>query len=103
MAEYIERAEAIKFIKKHLEEVNGVVSKENVPSYFYDMAKRHAIDYLGIVPAADVVEVVRCKDCKYWQRNTGVFDSPNGLCSQWSDVLNGYDFCSYGERRSEEC
>ena len=42
------------------------------------------------MPAADVVEVVRCKDC--WKRYKQCFDK----------TLNDDDFCSYGERRKEE-
>ena len=42
-------------------------------------------------PAADVVSVVRCRDCKFFG---------NGDCSVQS-VRNMYpdDFCSYGERK----
>ena len=51
--------------------------------------------------AADVAEVVRCKDCKY-----GSYDSkPNGamVCLRTNDGFwrKEADFCSYGERREE--
>ena len=51
-------------------------------------------------PAADVVEVVRCKDCKYWveEKDFGMF------CSHWGSTLaesQADDFCSYGERKIE--
>ena len=53
------------------------------------------------LPAADVAEVVRCKDCKY-----GDYDSkPNGamVCLRTKDGFwrEETDFCSYGERREE--
>lgn len=53
------------------------------------------------LPAADVVEVVRCKDCKY-----GDYDSkPNGamVCLRTKDGFwrEETDFCSYGKRREE--
>ena len=53
------------------------------------------------LPAADVAEVVRCKDCKY-----GDYDSkPNGamVCLRTNDGFwrKETDFCSYGERREE--
>ena len=49
------------------------------------------------LPAADVSEVVRCKDCKY-----GSYDSkPNGamVCLRTNDGFwrKEADFCSYGE------
>lgn len=52
-------------------------------------------------PAADVAEVVRCKDCKY-----GDYDSkPNGamVCLRTKDGFwrEETDFCSYGKRREE--
>ena len=53
------------------------------------------------LPAADVAEVERCKDCKY-----GSYDSkPNGamVCLRTNDGFwrKETDFCSYGERRDE--
>ena len=50
-------------------------------------------------PAADVAEVVRCRDCVAWKRNVGIVDSPNGHCFEHDIDTNGQDFCSYGERR----
>lgn len=53
------------------------------------------------LPAADVAEVVRCKDRKY-----GDYDSkPNGamVCLRTKDGFwrEETDFCSYGKRREE--
>lgn len=46
----------------------------------------------------DVVEVVRCKDCKYWQDNNGGY--PHEEC-RWGhgETPDANDFCSYGERK----
>ena len=47
------------------------------------------------LPAADVVEVVRCKDCKYWHSDA--------LCCsrEIHYIVNAEvnDYCSYGERK----
>lgn len=48
------------------------------------------------MPAADVEEVVRCKDCDAWKRNVGIVDSPNGHCFKHDIDTNGQDFCSWG-------
>lgn len=52
-------------------------------------------------PAADVVEVVRCKDCMHFCEIIGV----TSYCSNRYG-LNGKihcdDFCSYGERKNEK-
>ncbi len=48
---------------------------------------------------ADVVEVVRCKDCRL--RNTpdcAMWYKCSKCGGQWS-WENNYDYCSYGERR----
>lgn len=44
---------------------------------------------------ADVVEVVRCKDCRYWNHETDLT-----YCSKktWLGT-DAEDFCSFGERR----
>ena len=49
-------------------------------------------------PTADVVEVVRCKDCVYWQDNNCGY--PNEEC-RWGkeETPDADDYCSYGERR----
>ena len=63
------------------------------------------INALDIMPAADVVEVVRCKDCKY---NYGIannceYAKDDIVCCYWeSDGLHSDDFCSKGERKETE-
>ena len=44
---------------------------------------------------------VRCKDCGGWCRNVGIKDSPNGHCFTHDIDTNGFDFCSYGERKND--
>ncbi len=48
------------------------------------------------VNAADVVEVVRCKDCKYWQDNNDGY--PHQEC-RWGnyETPDSDDYYSYGE------
>ena len=52
-------------------------------------------------PAADVAEVVRCKDCKHKVRTDA-----NGIviCSEERGMYcpTEDDFCSYGERRDDD-
>lgn len=59
-----------------------------------------------LVPAADVVEVVRCKDCKYSVK----YNCKNDACYSfticrrrdgYSEGVEEDDFCSYGERKEE--
>ena len=59
----------------------------------------------GITPIrADAVQVVRCKDCvhKVVTQN-GEYNPEDIVCDYWStDGLEETDFCSYGERKSDE-
>ena len=64
-------------------------------------------------PTIDAVEVVQCKDCEHWHKETGwcyhhshFIDSEGGACHPWEScswkMLQDDDFCSYGERRTYE-
>lgn len=60
------------------------------------------VDVFAGIPAADVVPVVRCKDC-IWSRKVNdkepMYRCVNICrygCTQWLDSV---DFCSYGERK----
>ena len=55
------------------------------------------ITYLSEQPTVDAVEVVRCKDCRYCQRDS------NGMwCfNDYEHNLQPDDYCSYGERRTD--
>lgn len=71
-----------------------------------DMTERHEcgciIEMLDNAPTADVVEVVRCKDCKYYK---------NGGCDlhsepkerrpyeRWTVDVRENDYCSYGKKK----
>ena len=50
----------------------------------------------------DIVEVVRCKDCRFFEADDGLKDGV--LCLQHGhkfSVPKPDDFCSYGERREK--
>lgn len=59
---------------------------------------------------ADMVQVVRCKDCKLWSRcltkeekQVLIDTNTDGVCEVWmSDGLMPNDFCSYGQRKEGE-
>ena len=57
-------------------------------------------------PADDVVEVVRCKDCKHWRHETdGMIDHYECavFCGCYGEgyLTGADDFCSYGERKEK--
>ena len=61
-------------------------------------ATKEFIALLKKVESGEIVEVVRCKDCKYWERGKDY----EPYCNHWGNMMpdtNAEDFCSYGERR----
>ena len=83
MKEYIEREAVIKIIL-------GQPPEPHYPEWYYRDVKE--------IPAADVVEVVRCKDCKY---SIDIIGNPNLFCALAISMaeMEFDDFCSYGERK----
>ena len=90
-------ADALKSEFEWLKSVVNESSKDEV----MDVMQR-----IDNAPTVDAVEVVRCKDCKSWNRE----DESGGMCTV--DVapvdteIDGVwrlpcDFCSYGERRAD--
>lgn len=89
-AEYLDRSSLVarmKYYEKHTTEESG-------EHYAYSVALRE----IRNAPAADVAEVVRCKDCKH-RTESGNCGHPrhHGILPS----AYPYDFCSYGEQREE--
>lgn len=60
--------------------------------------------FIDAVPTADVVEVVRCEDCEFWQTdwipNTGG-DRGCHYCEMMDSFTEPLHYCGCGERREE--
>ena len=82
MSDYIKREDAIKTVYK-LREHFKCWDRDD------DIAIKNA---LNAIPIADVVEVVRCKDCKYRKKNT--------FCLHNMRYEDDNGFCSYGKREN---
>lgn len=52
------------------------------------------------MPTVDAVEVVRCKDCKWFDPNEDVM-SQSGACEYHEMVKMFWDFCSRGKKDEE--
>lgn len=91
MVEYIEREAAIKAVEK----ADYTAIADDADSCKADYLR----EIIESVPAADVVPVVRCKDCKYAYINSFSAASGVALCSSSAKVMQQDDFCSYGERK----
>lgn len=84
MSDYISRDVAIiEFMDNDLDHIQAPNGKE-------------AVQILSDIPAADVVPVVRCKDCLFFTTEKSCC-RPEGLIKAREDA-----FCSYGKRREEQ-
>lgn len=91
MVEYIDRETAIKAVEK----ADYTAIADDADSCKADYLR----EIIERVPAADVVPVVRCKDCKHAYINSFSAASGVALCSSSAKVMQQDDFCSYGERK----
>ena len=82
--EYIERQRAI---------VDACNSLELYPSEYAELENA-----LNRIPAADVVPVVRCKDC-HWRGREECAMFYRCECGEQHTWETDDDFCSYGERK----
>jgi hypothetical protein len=98
MDEYIKRSKLIEALEDQLEE-HGNPDLDHQPiAYGSKLGITYGLALAKTFPAEDVVEVVRCKDCEYF----------NGeVCSLHSDPYGDFevkmlpnDFCSHGEREN---
>ena len=90
MAEYIEREALIRRIKEiHCAECDSYHGVRCRACWVDD-----TLDYIDSEPAADVIEVVRCKDCEYF----GLNDENVPYCSNrfGLDDPEPNGFCNYG-------
>lgn len=89
MSDYISRQAAIDAIK----ETQIYVTLDYGIGSFPVISTETALNQIVDLPAADVVEVIRCKDCKH-----------DSYCCRSINPYgrNKMDYCSYGERRTDE-
>lgn len=97
MAEYIEREATIASIENVL---RGRTDEKGSHAY---LAFSMFAELIKIAPTADVVEVVRCKDCQYGkgEDHEGSIKVPFMYHCTYDDLsYNGADhYCSYGKRK----
>ena len=60
-----------------------------------------AVNIVEDIKPADVVPVVRCRDCKHWQTDWNPSIPDRHYCAVMDSMMKADDFCSYGKRREE--
>ena len=93
--------------EKRLIDANALIEEANAEgAYGYVDAFQ-----IANAPTVDAVEVLRCRDCKYWGDEAGKLQRSDGVlfarCKVHNYLIDGRhtgwcptenDFCSYGER-----
>lgn len=95
MTDYIDREALAVKVRRHLMpnvDVDGTVSVEDAERWFLKL--------IGDAPAVDVVEVVRCKDCRYAR--------PDILLANMYGCVHSYGvhsfdhYCGYGKKEDQK-
>lgn len=93
MPEYIEREALTKTLKHRVDGQKHHISDG------VNMALSLIEDYVKAIPTADVVEVVRCKDCEHWGGVIYGFVCRNFSGIETKICMHADDFCSCGKRK----
>lgn len=94
--------------------MSDCISRESAIACLYSTMesyyiKRNIMD----LPAADAVEVIRCKDCKHWNKSSVSGEWPDKVtcCCKitqhyklkgWTSFTAPDDYCSFAEREVEK-
>lgn len=89
MSDYISREAAIGFSDRVIERDDSNTNPVVVSFIAYRA-------FLRELPAADVAEVVRCRECEGW---VATENSDLGLCALTKRVVTRRDYCSEGKRK----
>ena len=94
MSDYIPRENTVAIIQG----LKGHNTGEVVNDYLVAYSNRTietAIRVLKRMPPADVVDVVRCRECENYVKH-------DKRCKYWNHGVESDGFCSMGERREDE-
>lgn len=92
MSDYINREDAI-----------DAACANCIYDEFLSDRKKRIKEGITEIPPADVVEVVRCKDCKCCEERRTANYLPFYYCLRIDSSVKDNDYCSYGERKDNEC
>lgn len=82
-------------IKSLDDAIQDAKRKGEICDYWED-DRSNLLYYLDSVPTIDAVEVVRCRDCKYYyNRDPQQIPTSSIICGH----MHPNDYCNYGERR----
>lgn len=91
--EYIEREALLNAVENAMDDCEYYGEWEDCISEY----NNDIFDVIKKAPVTDAQKVVRCKDCKYFSKDT----FGQSVCTRLFNhfCMNPDDFCSYGERK----
>ena len=103
---YVENADYRDFIAKRIQDdlakvlITALCTKDAIIAIKGDSTTRKDEYTCGICCQQDIYvkELVRCKDCKYWDNHDGGERCTNIVGLSWARPEN---FCNYGDRKDE--
>lgn len=104
MSKYIDREALLAELQEEIDFETPMYTEEQ--NKYFTMGLRCAYRDVKSQPIGDVIEVVRCKDCKHCYHRT----IPNneryeceyyGCSDEVVDYVEPTHYCSYGERRED--
>lgn len=94
MSEYIRREDAVEALDGKII-VTGHENADAVLQYMKDISNK-----IKSIEPADVVPVVRCKDCKHFYfADNRIPQEQRYVCEISGEIWKPDSFCSYGERK----
>lgn len=100
MAEYIERSAVF----EQFDNADAdVCETDDFGGVDYGFGMKNIKELINAIPAAEVAEVVRCKDCKHYDLGVclKIYSDGNTHTEAWQP-RKPEDFCSYGERKDNK-
>ena len=101
MKRYIDAELVPKLFDKEYKETRKLIKQgethlDNLAEGFSEAAR-----VIRTMPTADVVEVVRCKDCKFYKAYDTPVEDFDGFCTVNENEYDKDFFCQYGDRSED--
>ena len=98
MNRYIDADKIISHLNDEIEECGYADINCHPIAYGTYLGLKYSKSFVETAETADVVDVVRCKDCEYFYQDGNI-----KVCKHWNCHSTTDDaYCSYGERRKED-
>ena len=97
MSDLIERDAAIKSVRK------AYIPEDNAYEHWFNMGVKAAITQINRTDPSTKPEIIRCRDCKHWDKTwTNDWSPDYHYCPMIDGVRKGDFYCADAEWRADE-